>query len=89
MCVGVKNRLVTCEKCMFWSEKRYKWILALGSYKTHYWPNWHFPADLATFTEEVLNGNLHFLFSKKPFIYNAFDIILASKTKLDKSFRNS
>ena len=24
MCVGVKNHIVTCEKCMFWCEKRYK-----------------------------------------------------------------
>ena len=24
MYVGVKNHIVTCEKCMFWCEKRYK-----------------------------------------------------------------
>ena len=24
MCVGVKNRIVTCEKCMFWCKKVYK-----------------------------------------------------------------
>ena len=24
MCVGVKNRIVTCEKCMFWCEKGYE-----------------------------------------------------------------
>ena len=36
MCVGVKNHIVTCEKCMFWYEKMYKWILALGSPKTYY-----------------------------------------------------
>ena len=26
-------------------------------------PNPHFPADLATFTEEIFNGKLHFLCS--------------------------
>ena len=35
MCRGVKNRIVTCEKCIFWCEKRYEGILALGSPKTH------------------------------------------------------
>ena len=25
------------------------------------WPNPQFPADLVTFTEEILNGKLHFL----------------------------
>ena len=25
------------------------------------WPNPQFPADLVTFAEEFLNGNLHFL----------------------------
>ena len=25
------------------------------------WPNRQFPADLVTFTEEILNGKLHFL----------------------------
>ena len=25
------------------------------------WPNSHFPADVITFTEEILNGKLHFL----------------------------
>ena len=29
------------------------------------WPNPQFPADLATFLEEILNGKLHFLCSKK------------------------
>ena len=29
------------------------------------WPNPQFPADLVTFTEEILNGKLHFLCSKK------------------------
>ena len=27
------------------------------------WPNPQFPTDLVTFTEEILNGNLHFLCS--------------------------
>ena len=27
------------------------------------WPNPQFPADLVTFTEEILNGKLHFLCS--------------------------
>ena len=27
------------------------------------WPNPHFPADLVTFTEEILNRKLHFLCS--------------------------
>ena len=27
------------------------------------WPIPQFPADLVTFTEEILNGNLHFLYS--------------------------
>ena len=26
------------------------------------WPNPQFPADLVTFTEEILNGKLHFLY---------------------------
>ena len=28
------------------------------------WPNLHFPADLVTFSEEMLNGKLHFLWSE-------------------------
>ena len=28
------------------------------------WPNLEFPADLVTFTEEILNGKLHFLSSE-------------------------
>ena len=27
------------------------------------WPNPQFPADLATFAKEILNGKLHFLYS--------------------------
>ena len=29
------------------------------------WPNPQFPADLVTFTEEILNGKIHFLCSAK------------------------
>ena len=36
MCVGVKSSIVTYEKCMFWCEKGYKRILALGGPKTYY-----------------------------------------------------
>ena len=36
MCIRVKNHIVTCEKCMFWCEKGYKWIGVLGSPKTYY-----------------------------------------------------
>ena len=28
-------------------------------------PNPRFPADLATFTEEIINGKLHFMCSEK------------------------
>ena len=28
------------------------------------WPNRQFPADLVTFTEEIVNGKLHFLCSE-------------------------
>ena len=30
------------------------------------WPNPQFPADMVTFTEEILNGKLHFLCSDSP-----------------------
>ena len=30
------------------------------------WPNPQFPADLSTFTEEILNGKLNFLCSVNP-----------------------
>ena len=29
------------------------------------WPNPQFPGDLATFTEDILNGKLHFLRSDR------------------------
>ena len=28
------------------------------------WPNPQFPADLVTFTEEIRNGKLHFLYTE-------------------------
>ena len=31
------------------------------------WPNSQFPADLVTFTEETVNGKLHFLGSERDF----------------------
>ena len=31
------------------------------------WPNPQFPADLVTFTKEILNGKLHFFCSEKSF----------------------
>ena len=43
LCGGVKNRIVTCEKCMFWCEKGYKWIGTLGSYISHYSHNLNWP----------------------------------------------
>ena len=36
MCGCVKNCIVTCEKFIFWCEKGYEWILALGGLKTTY-----------------------------------------------------
>ena len=33
------------------------------------WPNPQFPADLVTFTEEILNEKLHFLSSVKSLQY--------------------
>ena len=39
MCLygGFKNRIVTCEKCMFCCEKGYKRIGVIGSCKTYYY----------------------------------------------------
>ena len=31
------------------------------------WPNPQFPVDLATFTEEILNGKLNFLYNVFPY----------------------
>ena len=38
------------------------------------WPNKQFSADLVTFTEEILNEKLYFLYSTK--IYEGFLILL-------------
>ena len=35
-------------------------------------PNPQFPADLVTFTEEILNGKLHFLWSVHGAIFGGF-----------------
>ena len=35
ICDYAKNRIGTCGKCIFWFEKRYKSIIALGSPKTY------------------------------------------------------
>ena len=37
ICDYVKNHIGTCEKCIFWCEKGYKWISVLGSPKTYCW----------------------------------------------------
>ena len=36
------------------------------------WPNLQFPVDLVAFTEEILNGKLHFLHSDDTY-ENTFD----------------
>ena len=38
------------------------------------WSNLQFPADLVTFTEEILNGKLDFLCSATPFLEQKFQI---------------
>ena len=40
-----------------------EWSFPLRIYSVM-WPNLQFPADLVTFTEEILNGKLHFLRSE-------------------------
>ena len=39
------------------------------------WPNLQFPADLVTFTEEVFNGKVHFLYSDESLLSNRIDTI--------------
>ena len=52
------------------------------------WPNPQFPADLITFTEEILNEKLHFLYSESKAIYMIifhfpkFTMIPAKNTQL-------
>ena len=36
---------------------------SIKDFFSKFWPNPQFPADLVTFTEEILNGKLHFLCS--------------------------
>ena len=61
------------------------------------WPNPQFPVDLVTFTEEILNGKLHFLCSVSAhnflklsllrgyFTVHSFDVICLPKTYPDLS----
>ena len=51
------------------------------------WPNSQFPADLVTFTEEILNGKLQFFeqcSESNPRIYRLFNdnIVLTSEEKV-------
>ena len=39
------------------------------------WPNPQFPADLVTFTEEILNGKLHFLYSENTLSSNFYIVL--------------
>ena len=39
------------------------------------WPNPQFPTDLVTFTEEILNGKLHFLCSVSVAIHKTWSIL--------------
>ena len=43
------------------------------------WPNPQFPVDLVIFTEEILNGKLHFLCSVDPYQYNFENPVTAPK----------
>ena len=38
------------------------------------WPNPQFPADLVTFTEEILHGKLYFLWSAMKFFPNGYAV---------------
>ena len=40
------------------------------------WPNPQFPADLVTFTEEIINGKLHLLCSVSLSAFKDFDKFL-------------
>ena len=44
------------------------------------WPNPQFAVDLVTFTEEILNGNLHFLCSVSYDVESLFTSIPAKET---------
>ena len=45
------------------------------------WPNPQFPADLVTFTEEILNGKLYFLCSEKLVFDRVLNTLLSSWVK--------
>ena len=53
------------------------------------WPNPQVPADLVTFTEEIINGKLHFLCSvgggilDKKYFFETLELSFASKLYLD------
>ena len=50
-------------------------------------PNPHFPADLVTFTEEILNGKLHFLCSKDSrlsFNFRRFETEILARNRFKK-----
>ena len=46
------------------------------------WPNPHETTDLVTFTEEILNGNLHFLGSSYAWAYTKFVFYIMYGSKL-------
>ena len=45
--------------CLIEKSLHKKWSFPSGI-SSEIWPNQQFPADLVTFTEEILNGKLHF-----------------------------
>ena len=49
------------------------------------WPNPQFPVDLVTFTEEILNGKLNFLYSVLK--YDSFPFWWKNKQASRKPFR--
>ena len=52
------------EFLMFLTAQKMKFSIKDFFSKYDQWPNPQFPADLVTFTEKILNGNLHFLCSE-------------------------
>ena len=50
------------------------------------WPNSQFSADLVTFTEEILNGKLHFLCSNT-FLFLDIKVCLEKKKLITSSYR--
>ena len=47
------------------------------------WPNSQFPVDLLTFTEEILNGKLHFLCSAELTVYHKFREICCNTQQIN------